>query len=112
VNLIHETIFNPYLDGSAFRTAAPLPEILWWQHGLALQQVDRLKAANRAPGDRELDSAVRMLANLESQLRGAADLRDFTRIGHTLFAFLAGAVGGIIAVRFHAKRERREAATT
>jgi hypothetical protein len=107
------TRFLDYIHSEfvAFCTYAPLPQILWWQHDRAMQQVDRLKAANRKPGDRELDSAVGMLANLESQLRDAADLREFTRIGHSLFAFLSGLVGGIIALRFYAKRERRGAAT-
>ena len=36
-----------------------------------------------------------------------ADLREFTHIGHSLFAFLSGLVGGIIAGRFYAKRERQ-----
>jgi hypothetical protein len=45
--------------------------------------VDRLQAANRGPGDRALDSVMRNLANLETQLHGAADQleqREYERI--------------------------------
>jgi len=87
-------------------TQARLPQILWWQHERALGIVNRLRADNRKPGDRELDSAIRILVNLESQLQGAADQRDFIRVGHTLFGLLAGLVGGTVAVWFHSRRDR------
>jgi hypothetical protein len=87
---------------------AVLPQYLWWQHARALGQVDRLKAANREPGDRELDTAMRILANLETQLQGAADQRDFLRVGHSLFGLFAGLVGGMIAVWFYARCEAGE----
>jgi hypothetical protein len=38
-----------------------------------------------------------MLANLKTQLRGAADQRDFIRVGHCLFALLAGLIGGTVS---------------
>jgi hypothetical protein len=39
-------------------------------------------------------------------LPGAADLAAFERVGHSLFALLAGLVGGTVAVFVHARRER------
>jgi hypothetical protein len=99
-----------YSQFLAVSTEGRLPQILRWQHATALAQVDQLRAANRGPGDRELDSALRILINLESQLRGAADQRDFIRVGHALFALLAGLVGGTVAVWFYARRDRAEAA--
>jgi hypothetical protein len=86
----------------------PLPQILWQQHAQVSAQLDRLKAANRGPGDRAFDSAMRMLANLETQLPGASNRGEFIRVGHALFALLAGLVGGIIAGWFYARRERAE----
>ncbi len=87
-------------------------QILWWQHARALREVDRLKAENRGPGDRELDSAMRMLMNLETQLQGAADRRDFLRVGHSLFALLAGLLGGTIARWFYARQVKGELLTS
>ena len=96
----------------ASTSQARLPQILWWQHARALAEVDRFKAENRGPGDRELDSAMRVLMNLETQLQGAADQRDFLRVGHSLFALLAGLLGGTIAARFSARRVRGELPTS
>jgi hypothetical protein len=96
----------------ASTSQARLPQILWWQHERALAEVDRLKAGNRRPGDRELDSAMRMLINLETQLQGAADQRDFLRVGHSLFALIAGLLGGKIAGWFYARRVRAELLTS
>jgi hypothetical protein len=93
----------------ASTSIAPLPEVLWWRHARLLEQVDRLKGANPGPGDRELDSAMRMLANVETQLKGAADQRDFIHFGHCRFALLAGLMGGTVAVWFFARRERERA---
>jgi hypothetical protein len=90
-------------------TQARLPQILWWQHEQALERVDRLRAENQRPGDRELDSAMRILINLETQLHGAADQRDFVRVGHSLVALLAGLVGGMVALWLHSRRDRASA---
>ncbi len=94
-----------YLQLVAASGQTVLPQHLWWQHAQGLGRVDRLRAANRGPGDRELDSAKRVLANLETQLQGAADQRDFTRVGQALFGLVAGLVGGTVAMWFYAKRE-------
>ena len=101
------TLHYSYSQFIASSTQTLLPQFLWWQHAQALDRVDRLKAANRVPGDPELDSAMRILINLEAQLRGAADERDFIRIGHSLFALLTGLAGGAIAAWFWKWRERR-----
>ena len=50
--------------------------------------------------------------NLETQLQGAADRRDFLRVGHSLFALLAGLLGGTIARWFYARRVRGELLTS
>jgi hypothetical protein len=99
-----------YAQFIALSTRPRLPQVLWWQHAQALGRVDRLKAENREPGDPELDSAMRILINLETQLRGAADERDFIRVGHSLFALLAGLTGGTVGAWFRGRRERAEAA--
>jgi hypothetical protein len=44
-----------------------------------------------------------------SFLPGAANHDSFQRVGHSLFALLAGLVGGMVATWFYAKRERVEA---
>jgi hypothetical protein len=95
-----------YTQFTAYSPQPRLPQVLWWQYERALKEVDRLKADNREPGDRELDSAMRILVNLETQLRGAADERDFIRVGHALFAFLAGLLGGTVAIWFYGRRQR------
>jgi hypothetical protein len=95
-------LYRQYIAPS---TQTHLPQVLWWQHAQALDRVDRLKAENREPGDRELDSAMRILINLETQLRGAADERDFLRVGHSFVALLAGLVRGTVAVWFYTRRE-------
>jgi hypothetical protein len=41
-----------------------------------------------------------------SLLPGAANLDAFQRVGHALFALLAGLIGGSVAVWFYARRER------
>jgi hypothetical protein len=69
-------------------------------------QVDRLRAENRGPGDRELDFEMRMFINLEIQLRVKADQRDLIRVGHSLFAILAGLEGGTVTIWFYGRRER------
>ncbi len=86
-----------------------LRQILWWQHAQLMTRVDRLTADGRGPGDREFDSAMRMIASLETQLPGAVNYRDFIRIGQCLLALLSGLLGGTVATRFYAWRERREA---
>lgn len=40
-----------------------------------------------------------------AMLPGAADAEEFARVGHTLFAFVAGLWGGAVAGRFQAKRD-------
>ena len=85
------------------------PPVLWWQHAQLLAHVDRLKAANQGPGDPAYDSAMRMLASLETQLPEAVNQGDFVRIGHSLLALLSGLLGGTVAIWFHAKRQRSEA---
>jgi hypothetical protein len=45
-----------------------------------------------------------------SMLPGAANLDAFQRVGHALFALLAGLVGGTAATWFHARREWAQAA--
>lgn len=102
-----DSVYSQFIASSGQKH---LPQYLWWQHARALDEVDRPKAANRGPSDRELESAMNVLANLESQLQGAADERDFIRVGHGLFALLAGLVGGSVAGWFRRRRERAEAA--
>jgi hypothetical protein len=46
----------------------------------------------------------------QALLPGAANYDPFLRVGHSVFAVLAGLVGAVIACRFQARRERREAA--
>jgi hypothetical protein len=79
-------------------------EILWQQHARALTYIDTLKARNRRPGDPEFDLTMIRIGNLETQLSGAANRGAFVRIGHCLFALLAGLIGGIVAVWFYALR--------
>ena len=102
-----DSVYSQFLSPSG---QTHLPQFLWWQHAQAVGRVDRLMAENRGPADRELESAMRVLANLETQLHGAADERDFIRVGHCLFALLAGFVGGTVALGFLRRRERAEAA--
>jgi hypothetical protein len=45
-----------------------------------------------------------------SMFPGAANHDQFLRVGHSLFALLAGLVGGMVAVWFYGRRERPEAA--
>lgn len=45
-----------------------------------------------------------------SALPGAANRDQFLRVGHSLFALLAGLIGGMIATWFSARRERRDTA--
>jgi hypothetical protein len=45
-----------------------------------------------------------------SLLPGAANFDAFQRVGHSLFALLAGLMGGTVGVRFWGRRERAEAA--
>jgi hypothetical protein len=110
-NLVTTTALDYlYSQFAASSTEARLPQVLWWQHARVMAEVDRLRAENRQPGDRELDREMRMLINLQSQLRGTADARDYFRVGHSLFSLLAGLLGGTIAVWFYKERERDEAA--
>ena len=110
-NLVTTTALDYlYSQFAASSTEARLPQVLWWQHARVMAEVDRLRAENRQPGDRELDREMRMLINLQTQLRGTADKRDYLRVGHSLFSLLAGLLGGTIAVWFYKERERDEAA--
>jgi hypothetical protein len=104
-NTALDSLYSQFLASS---TREPLPQVLWWQHSRALKEVERLRAEKREPGDSQLDSAMRILINLETQFQGVADRRDFTRVGHSLFAMLAGLLGGALAVWFHDRRERQE----
>ena len=97
-----------YSQFAAFSSESRLPQSLWWQHARALAEVDRLRAEDRQLGDRQLDSAMRILDNLETQLHGAADQRDFQCAGHSLFGILSGLVGGAVAMWFWERRKRRE----
>jgi hypothetical protein len=45
-----------------------------------------------------------------SALPGAANYDQFQHVGHSIFALIAGLVGGLIATWFYAKRERAGAA--
>jgi hypothetical protein len=45
-----------------------------------------------------------------SMLPGAANHESFLSVGHSLFALLAGLMGGTVAVWFYVRRERAEAA--
>jgi hypothetical protein len=47
----------------------------------------------------------------QAALPGAANLKAFESIGHSLFALLAGLLGGMIAVCFYGRRERQRAAS-
>jgi hypothetical protein len=87
---------------------APLPPILWRQRAHALAQVERLKAAGQGPADPMLKSAMQVLTNLDTQLAGTPSQVEFIRVGHALFALLAGLVGGTVALWFRARRERAE----
>lgn len=98
-----------YSQFAASSTETRLPQIYWWQHARASAEIDRLRAENRQPGDPDLDREMRMLINLETQLRGAADQSDFIRVGHSLFALLAGVVGGAVAMWFYARKGRSSA---
>jgi hypothetical protein len=40
----------------------------------------------------------------------ASPYDEFQRVGHSVFALLAGMIGGIVATWFYARRERSEAA--
>jgi hypothetical protein len=43
-------------------------------------------------------------------LPGVANYDQFLRVGHAIFALIAGLVGGLIAIWFYARRERAGAA--
>jgi hypothetical protein len=94
-------LYSAYFASTSRET---LPEMLWWQHARVRGEVNRLRAENRQPDDLELDSAIRSLESLEIRVQDAVDKRDFIREGHSLFALLAGVVGGLVASGFYARR--------
>jgi hypothetical protein len=73
----------------------------------AIAQASRL---SRDPGQdpavqvrtRRLRAIVKLSANQDARPRS----EDFHDVGHSLFAILAGFLGGVIAVRFYVRRER------
>ena len=60
--------------------------------------------------DEEILAMVEATNRWRSAFPGAANHDPFLHVGHSLFALLAGLAGGTVAVWFHARRERREAA--
>jgi hypothetical protein len=90
-------------------TGPPVYPIFWRQRAQALAKIERLKAEGRGPADAALDSAMKLLANLNTQLAGTPNQDEFIRVGHSLLSLLAGLVGGMVARWFCARRERAEA---
>jgi hypothetical protein len=73
----------------------------------AIQASSTLTAAS-APG--AAGSTPTPINRWKTLLPGAANYDPFLRVGHCLFAVLSGVIGGLVAIRFHALRERDESA--
>jgi hypothetical protein len=81
------------------------------EHGDIRSTASALKnSALQSPPTAFFSSILPAPANRwRAMLPGAANAEEFGRVGHSLFALLAGLVGGTVAVWFYERRERQEA---
>jgi hypothetical protein len=81
------------------------------EHGDIRSTASALKnSALRSPPAVFFSSILPAPANRwRAMLPGAANAEEFSRVGHSLFALLAGLVGGTVALWFYERRKRQEA---
>ena len=72
-------------------------------------QLREAASAARSGNDPGVRAAKRAIANLNQQIDAATIYDQFESVGHSLFAMLAGLLGGTVAVWFYARRERADA---
>ena len=79
-------------------------------------QMIKVQRMARGGNDPAVAAVRRALAKIDAKIASIksgspwGDPSNFQRVGHALFALLAGLVGGAVAVWFYARRERAEAA--
>jgi hypothetical protein len=79
-------------------------------------QLEQARTQARASSDPTIMTKSRELTKIEHQLNAMKSAwppyDQFQRVGHVLFALLAGLVGGMVAAWFYTRRARAEAAAS
>jgi hypothetical protein len=73
-----------------------------------MQALRSVNSADSGIVDPEVDGEIPAINHWRALLPGAANLAEFERVGHAVFALLGGLAGGTVAVWFWQRRSRQE----